>query len=209
MEIISNFAVFEGCDGSGTSTQLALLKERLTDAGKPVFYSAFEPTGGPVGRLIRTALKKEIALKPETLAMLFAADRNEHLYGHGGIIERAGRGELAVSDRYVFSSLAYQSIECGDELPRMLNSIFPAPEVLLFFDIDPEIALKRINKRPSLEIFEYLEYQVKVREKYLSLLGTYRNEGVRVEVIDASKSEEEVAAQVWSEIAKMPIIKDK
>jgi dTMP kinase len=207
MDIIPNFAVFEGGDGSGTSTQLSLLKERLKTASKPVFYPTFEPTDGPVGKLIRAALKKEISFMPETLAMLFAADRNEHLHGPGGIIERANRGEFAVCDRYVFSSLAYQSVECGDSLPQMLNSLFPAPEVLLFFDIDPEIAMERLKGRASLELFEYREFQTKVREKYLSLLGTYRDAGVRVEVIDASKSEEEVACRVWSELAKMPILK--
>jgi dTMP kinase len=209
MDIIPNFAVFEGGDGSGTSTQLSLLKKRLKTSEKPVLYPTFEPTDGLVGKLIRAALKKEIIFKPETLAMLFAADRNEHLYGSCGIIERASRGELAVCDRYVLSSLAYQSVECGDELPKMLNSLFPAPEVLLFFDIDPEIAMERLKGRASLEIFEYREFQIKVREKYLSLLGTYSDAGVRVELIDASKSEQEVASRVWSELAKMPIFKDK
>jgi dTMP kinase len=209
MDIIPNFAVFEGGDGSGTSTQLSLLKERLKTAAKPVFYPTFEPTDGPVGKIIRAALKKEIIFKPETLAMLFAADRNEHLHGPGGIIARANRGELTVCDRYVFSSLAYQSVECGAALPQMLNSLFPAPEVLLFFDIDPEIAMERLRGRASLELFEYRDFQTKVREKYLALLGTYRDAGVRVVVIDASKSEREVAGRVWSELVKMPIFNDK
>ena len=207
MDIISNFAVFEGGDGSGTTSQLSLLAERFKGIKKPVFFPTFEPTDGQIGKVIRAALKKEISLKPETMAMLFAADRNEHLHGRDGVLSRASRGELVVSDRYVLSSLVYQSIECGDELPNLLNSRFAAPEVLFFFDLDPEIALRRLQSRTTLEIYEYREFQVKVREKYQSLLGMYRDAGVRVQTIDASKSEQEVAQQVWSEITKMPILK--
>jgi dTMP kinase len=205
-EIIRNFAVFEGCDGSGTTTQLSLLEKRFESrAGKPVFRPAFEPTDGPVGRLIRSALKKETALQPLTLARLFAADRTEHLYAPGGIVERCGCGELLVSDRYTLSSLVYQGIECGDEIPRMLNASFPGPELLIFFDLDPEIAGQRLKNRPSLEIYEYLEFQQKVREKYLSLLPECGASGIRVEIIDASKTPEEVAEEVWRAIGKMPI----
>ncbi|GHV96329.1 thymidylate kinase [Spirochaetia bacterium] len=203
--IIRNFAVFEGGDGSGTTTQLSLLGRRFS-ASNPVFYPTFEPTEGPAGKLVRAALKKEITLLPETLARLFAADRTEHLYGPGGIAERCNSGELVVSDRYVLSSLVYQGIECGDELPRALNASFPAPELLLFFDVDPQIAQQRMQNRPQKEIYEYLEFQQKVREKYRSLLAEFSAAGVRVEIIDASKTPEEVALEVWSAVRKMPIL---
>jgi len=208
MEILANFAVFEGGDGSGTSTQLALLGEQFARSRPqhPVFFPTAEPTPGAIGRLIRTALKNDPPLHPDTLARLFAADRGEHLYAPGGIVERCKRGELVVCDRYVPSSLVYQGIECGEQLPRGLNSPFPAPELLLFFDLDPQIALERLNSRPSLEIYERLEFQKKVRERYHALLGEYREGGVRVEIIDASQSVEKVAEQVWSQVSKMPIL---
>jgi len=207
MDIISNFAVFEGGDGSGTTTQLTILSERLKKAGKPAFFPTFEPTGGQIGRIIRSALKNEITIKPETLALLFAADRNEHLYGENGIIYRAARGEFVVSDRYVMSSLVYQGIECGDELPLSLNSRFPAPEVTIFLDVDPEKALSRMKNRASHEIYEYREFQEKVREKYKALLEAYAKAGGKVEIIDASKSVQEVADRVWSIVCGMPIFK--
>ena len=207
MKIIPNFAVFEGGDGSGTTSQLSLLKERFSKIQNPVFSPTFEPTDGPVGKLLRSALKREISLKPETMARLFAADRGEHIYGSGGVAERCAGGELVVCDRYVLSSLVYQGIECGDELPMALNSPFPAPELLVFFDIDPEIALERIKSRSSLEIYEYPEFQAKVRKKYLSLLGMYRDAGVRVTIIDAAKSPQEVFTLVWSALSEMPILK--
>jgi dTMP kinase len=208
MEILANFAVFEGGDGSGTSTQLALLGEQCARAlpRGAAFFPTSEPTPGPVGRLIRAALKNDPPLHPDTLARLFAADRSEHLYAPNGVIERCKRGELVVCDRYIPSSLVYQGIECGESLPRSLNAPFPAPELLLFFDLDPQIALERLRSRPSLEIYERLEFQKKVRERYRALLGEYREGGVRVEIVDASQSVEKVAEEVWSRVSKMPIL---
>ena len=204
--ILKNFIVFEGGDGSGTSTQLSLLGDKFAGSGnKPVFYPTFEPTESAIGVIIRSALKKDIVFKAETLARLFAADRTEHLYAAGGIVERCRRGELVVCDRYVLSSLVYQGIECGEELPQSLNSAFPAPELLLFFDIDPQTALERLQNRSSLEIYERLEFQKKVRERYHSLLSGYKNAGIRVEIIDASQSVEKVAEDVWKAVSKMPI----
>jgi dTMP kinase len=203
--ILRNFAVFEGGDGSGTTTQLSLLERRLGGQGV-VFYPTCEPTPGPVGALIRSALKKEISLRPETLARLFAADRTEHLYESNGVVERCKQGELVISDRYALSSLVYQGIECGDALPRALNAGFPLPELLIFFDLDPQIALERLKNRSGLEIYEYLEFQQKAREKYRSLLDEYRQAGAQVEIIDASQNPETVAAEVWRAILKMPIM---
>ena len=204
--ILKNFVVFEGGDGSGTSTQLSLLGRKYAASGlKPVFFPTFEPTDGAIGALIRSTLKNDTGFKAETLAKLFAADRNEHLYAAGGIVERCRRGELVVCDRYVLSSLVYQGIECGDELPRSLNSAFPAPELLLFFDIDPKTALERLKNRSSLEIFERLDFQENVRERYHSLLNGYKDTEVRVEIIDATQNVEKVAEEVWTAVSKMPI----
>ncbi|MDR0730088.1 MAG: dTMP kinase [Treponema sp.] len=209
MNILRNFAVLEGVDGSGTSTQMELLKRRFRTpgAGLPPLYATAEPTGGETGRLIRRALKGEAALLGETLARLFAADRGEHLSGAGGIVERAGRGELVICDRYIPSSLVYQGLECGEELPRTLNSPFPVPELILFFDLDPRIAAERIQDRKEHEIYEYLEFQIKVRRRYLGLLPVFRSEGSAVVQIDASRSVEEVAEQLWAALKNMPIMK--
>jgi dTMP kinase len=217
--VLSNFAVLEGCDGSGTTTQLELLSRRF--AGSPgSFYATAEPTGGPVGELIRRLIKdepkvsgeilnsKRTCVSPETLARLFAADRAEHLYGSGGIVERCSvRGELVVSDRYSLSSLVYQTIDCGEELPRILNGSFPLPELLVYLDIESETAEKRIAGRPERQIFEYLEFQRKVRNGYLKLLPVWEKSGVRVVSIDGSCSPEEVAEEVWRAVAEIPIVK--
>ena len=207
MEILSNFVVFEGGDGSGTTTQVSLLTERLNNYTNIKHFSTFEPTGEVIGKLIRSALKKEITFKPETLAMLFAAQRNEHLYGQDGILEHIKKGCLVISDRYALSSFVYQGIECGNDLPFSLNSRFPAPEITFFLDIDPQIAHSRMKNRSSFEIYEYLEFMEKVRLQYISCIEIYRKMGAKVEIIDASKSAQEVADQVWSILSGMPIFK--
>jgi dTMP kinase len=204
-EIIENFVVFEGGDGSGTTTQLSILKEKLKNTQKLNFFPTFEPTDSQTGRLIRAALKKETTLTPQTLCYLFATDRNEHIYGEDGIISHAAAGELVVCDRYVVSSLVYQGIECGDELPERLNSHFPIPGITFFLDIKPQTALERMKNRPSLEIYERLDFQEKVYKKYISTLEIY-GKTARVEIIDGSKSVTEVADRIWSIIAKMPIL---
>ena len=207
-KILENFIVFEGGDGSGTSTQLALLEQKFGENCLPnlVFHRTFEPTDGPIGKLIRSALQKAIVVQPQTLARLFSADRSEHLFAQNGILSRCQHGELVICDRYVPSSLVYQGIECGDELPRSLNLAFPSPQMLLFFDIEPRIALERLNSRPSLEIYEHIEFQEKVRRRYLALLAEYRDSGVMVETIDASQTVEKVAQDVWRHLQKIPII---
>ena len=221
MGFLQNFVVFEGADGSGTTTQLNMLADFAHPARKssgslqaaepeapylaPALHKTFEPTNGPIGRLIRSSLRKETNLASSTIAMLFAADRNEHLYGPEGVVERCRRGELVVSDRYVLSSLVYQGITCGNELPARLNKDFPGPELLIFFDIDPETAQKRISGRSQKEIYEELDFQIQVCRRYKALLPTLAEQGTRVETIDASLPAMEVAAKVCALIQKLPI----
>ena len=133
--ILKNFIVLEGIDGAGTSTQLNLLKNRLSP--EKTVYTA-EPTTLSTGRFLRSVLRGDEKLTPETTAFLFAADRQEHVYGTGGIVESCTSGKLVISDRYVFSSLAYQSITCGEELPH------GAPYVhLVIYDKDSHLSSNR------------------------------------------------------------------
>ncbi|MDR0524416.1 MAG: dTMP kinase [Spirochaetaceae bacterium] len=205
--LIRNFVVFEGGDGSGTTTQLGLLRGRFGGAGGPHLHGTFEPTDGSVGKLIRSILTGADSVHPETLARLFAADRSEHLYGPGGIIERVAQGDLVISDRYILSSLVYQGITCGEKLPGALNADFPLPETMLFFDIDPEIAVRRVEKRGNPDMYEYLDFQRQVRKQYLSLLPGYADRGVRIAIIDAAMPPEQTASAVWQELQNLPILK--
>ncbi|MDR0388858.1 MAG: dTMP kinase [Spirochaetaceae bacterium] len=202
MDILPNFIVFEGGDGAGTSTQLNLLREKMEGRGRR-FFPTFEPTNGPLGRVLRSALEGELTLKGETLAFLFAADRNEHLYGPGGVRERCREGAIVVSDRYVPSSLVYQGIDCGDELPQRLNEGFPAPQILFYFELDPLCALERIQGRGKQDLFEYREFQEKVCRRYQDILPRYRDAGVEVITINAAQPIETVAEAIWKVIAAL------
>ena len=156
--ILKNFIVFEGIDGAGTSTQIKKICERNPQK----FFQTAEPTSLETGKFLRKMLGGEFSVDEKTNSFLFAADRAEHLYGKNGIIEQINNGKTVISDRYLFSSLAYQSISCGEELPKLLNSTFPLPEILFFFEIDPEISLKRVDSRnEKKEIYEKIETQKK------------------------------------------------
>src|SRR4051794_39709628 len=112
MSPAGRFIVIEGLDGAGTTTQTERLATRLREEGHRVLTTR-EPSDGPVGMLLRQALTGRLTLPgahaplaDETLALLFAADRTDHLASR---VEPAlGRGEVVLCDRYVLSSLAYQ-----------------------------------------------------------------------------------------------------
>ena len=203
--ILKNFIVLEGIDGAGTSTQLNLLKNRLSP--EKTVYTA-EPTSLSTGRFLRSVLRGDEKLTPETTAFLFAADRQEHVYGSGGIVESCTSGKLVISDRYVFSSLAYQSITCGEELPRKLNQDFPLPEYLFFFGITPQASLKRIEKRDVTEIYEkkdFLEATARQYEKIISYYETLQT-GMHIIRLDATESIEKLSEKIWTVLQEMPIL---
>ena len=190
--ILNNFIVFEGIDGSGTSTQLKLLKQN-----NPDFEITAEPTSTETGKFLRRMLGGEFKVDEKTNAYLFAADRCQHLYGEGGIIELTKKGKIVVSDRYFFSSMAYQSATCGIELPALLNSPFPLPQILFYFVIDLEISLILVTARNEKnEIYEKIELQSKIADMYEKVISSYEkdyeNNHMKVVRIDATKSIEEI-----------------
>lgn len=209
--LLKNFVVFEGIDGAGTSTQIDVLKNRA-EAGS--FFFTAEPTNGPTGKFLRQMLSGDVKLDPRTAAYLFAADRSEHLWGtsaeNGGIENQCKNGKIVVSDRYFFSSLAYQCVDCGEELPRVLNKIFPLPEILFFFAINPEISLSRITGRGTREIYEKLDFLKATEDRYKKIVEKYKNpqknEGMKIVEIDASLPKEKVSEIIWEELKNLPIL---
>lgn len=202
--ILHNFVVFEGIDGSGTSTQIERLKKRLS--GKKAVFTA-EPTKLETGIFLRRVLSGEIKLAPATAARLFAADRCEHLYGAGGIVETC-KTKLCVCDRYLFSSLAYQSVECGIELPAKLNEDFPLPQIVFYFCIQPEAALKRITGRGITEIYEKKDFLEKTAAAYDKIFADFETTHTDMTIvrIDASRSADKTEKIIWGVIQKMPIL---
>jgi dTMP kinase len=157
---------FEGIDGSGTSTHSRLLYEFLVKQGFNVILTR-EPTKGVVGRLIKDALQDKFQIKqPEVFALLFAADRIQHVKE---VIEPAiKQGKIIITTRYVESSLAYQSAQgLTREWIKAINKDIVWPDVTFILDINPNDAMSRLNKREQLESFENREFLSKVRSNFL------------------------------------------
>ena len=205
--ILKNFIVFEGIDGSGTTTQI----KKLTESFSPEsVFTTSEPTGNETGKFIRRVLKGDFCADGRTAAYLFAADRCEHIYGAGGIEEALKNGKLAVSDRYIFSSLAYQSIFCGAELPRLLNSPFPLPELLFYFKIDAETAISRVAKRGGqIEIYEKLDLQKKIAECFDEIIDEYKSRSpeMRIITINAKDTPENISNIIVNTVKEMRSLK--
>ena len=189
------FIVFEGIDGSGKSTHIKALAEELRSQGYGVLQTS-EPSKDRIGNFIRRyAERNDSRLTPETEALLFAADRFEHVKT---VIEPAlRRGRIVISDRYLYSSLAYQGAG-GLEVDwiREMNRFAPKPDLGILLDILPEFSLQRVNRRKT--VFEDSDYLRKVRNIYLQLV----EEGELVR-IDADKPRKAVQAEVFSLVQEL------
>jgi len=204
-EVLKNFIVLEGLDGAGTTTQLTLLNRRLDSVDVP-HYCTFEPTDGAVGRLIRDILGKKLHVHPRTLALLFAADRTEHI-GSEGIRSHLERGELVICDRYLFSSLAYQSIGCGFEYVLSINQEFPLPEVLFYVETPPELCQRRRQSRNQLDLFDNVSFQEEAGERYQLAIDNFRKTSMKVCRLDGAQEADEIGEKIWIMLEELSIIK--
>lgn len=194
------FVVFEGLDGAGTSTQIEVLAGWLRTRGTAVDTTR-EPTGGAIGRLIREVLTGARDADPATLALLFAADRLDHLNGVGGVNAALDAGHWVLSDRYVLSSIAYQAAEGLDAgWVAELNRGAFAPDLTVFIDTEPEVCMQRIEARGGKpERFETLERLMTVLGHFRSHFQDHRFTGDLL-VVDGNGSIEAVAAEVQSAV---------
>ena len=199
-EILRNFWVLEGLDGAGTTTQLKNLEAYMTGKGLPVFRTA-EPTIYETGKFIRRVLSGEVKVPQSTVAYLFAADRDNHLNNpEYGVKAHLAKGETVISDRYFFSSFAYQSIGFDPDAVMMLNSRFPYPELVLYVDTPVEDCISRIDSRGTdKEIYEKLDYQRLVHENYESFFSRLP-EGCRLIRVDGTLTREEIFEILIKEI---------
>ncbi len=186
------FIAFEGLDGSGSSTQSHLLAERLEKNGHAVFLTK-EPTGdSPIGKMIREILQHKWEADPHTLQLLFTADRAEHLRTQ---IEPALKNnQTVITDRYLFSTLAYGAMDVRMSWLKELNKFFRIPDITFLFKLDPAECIKRIAGRGSdFELFERHEKLAKVWENYEKVSADFPN----FHTIDATKSIEEISEEIW------------
>jgi dTMP kinase len=182
-----------------------MLSERLARDGRP-HAATWEPTDGVIGRMLRGILARDIRAHPRTIALLYAADRSEHVHDpQTGIEARTRSGELVISDRYLFSSLAYQSQECGDEYVLGLNTGFPLPETLIFLDTPVEVCQERLAERRKAELYDGAAFQTRVREAYLRAIERYAGTEMRVSLVDGNRPAGLIHSDIWKIVEGMPI----
>lgn len=202
------FITVEGPEGAGKTTIIKMLAHRLEAKGYKVLQTR-EPGGIEIAEQIRNVIldKKNTKMDPRTEALLYAAARRQHLVEK--VQPALEAGYLILCDRFIDSSLAYQGYARGlgiDEVYSINRFAIKGmmPKLTLYFDIEPEAGLDRINQQKDREVnrldLENLEFHRRVREGYLKLLEQYPD---RIYKIDASNRVEEVYQQAEAKIKEM------
>ena len=178
------FICIEGLDGSGKTTHAHRLVQNLQKQGFDAIYTT-EPSRGALGTFIRSyVLEGEKRVPRVVEAVLFAVDRVEHL--ETMVKPALNEGKIVISDRCVYSSLAYQGAAGLDlEWIEKINSFALPPDLAIYIDVSPEVVVKRIRRKKS--VMERLETQRKVQEVYI----TFVDKGKLVP-IDGDKTKDEV-----------------
>lgn len=201
--MVGIFIVFEGGDGSGKSTQARRLYRRLCRQSYPALLT-HEPGGTVFGERVRRILKKGISVEPRTWLFLFSAARTQLL--EEVVRPALARGEAVVCDRYVPSTIAYQSYGHGLnlEMVSMVTEVATQglrPDVVVLLDTPPDVGLKRRAERGRDRFeAEALEFHKRVRGGYLKQA---KEEPERWLVVDATLPRERVAAVIWQRVESL------
>jgi len=201
------FITLEGPEGAGKTTILQLLGAALEKEGHRVVVTR-EPGGIPIAEQIREVIlnKENTAMDSRTEALLYAAARRQHLVER--IIPALEQGMIVLCDRFIDSSLAYQGHARGLEIEEIysINTFAIAdvmPDRTLYFDIDPNEGLKRIQANNHREVnrldLETIDFHKKVREGYQLVMNRWKE---RFVLIDASQSLEVVFEQAKQSIVE-------
>ncbi|MDI6884505.1 MAG: dTMP kinase [Hadesarchaea archaeon] len=180
----------EGLDGCGKSTHVKLLAKWLRSRGCKVVITD-EPTNSAIGKVIKQMLRGELKVPPAVEALLFAADRVQHV---ANLIEPAVRaGKVVLNERYTYSSMAYQSARGVSEAwIKSINKYAPRPDLTILIDVPAAAALGRIKPSRKLDEFERdLRLQGRVRRNYLRIA---KREGLKI--VDGARSCGEVQAEI-------------
>lgn len=164
------FIVIEGADGAGTTTQSTSLVEKLVAAGQKAHMTQ-EPSGGPIGKMIREMLSghEQTELSWRRLALLFAADRLHHYETE--IEPLLSEGVHVVSDRYLLSSLIYQSLHAPLAWVAEINRFAPPADAVFVIDIDEGDAWARQQSRGGKkEVYDERELQKEICHRYRTFI---------------------------------------
>lgn len=184
------FIVLEGLDGSGKSTQLKLIRKKLESLGKKVYCTA-EPTDSPTGKYLRTILSESLEKDMYLQSALFLADRLEHITNPDcGIRKYLDEDYIVISDRFYFSSFAYQGtaidmdwvMDINLKCERMLK-----PDLCIFFDVNPDTCKNRIDKtRSKPELYEKDIKKIReIRKNFLTVFEKL-SDTHKIEIIDSN-----------------------
>ncbi len=192
------FIVFDGMDGTGKTTQMRLLCERLNSLGMETVLTA-EPSASPDGQALRRALSGKESANNSRMAALFLLDR----IGHNAEIEGwLAEGKTVISDRYYYASMAYQGQgECFEWVARM-NLDCPhirKPDGAILLDMEPEDSMARIRANRTtdeMEIYETVAQQEKIRARF-ARVTEYLKDRDLILTVNAAGTVEEVAERVW------------
>ena len=141
------------------------------EAGGRAAHLTCEPSDGPVGKLLRKILRHQVQqMDAAAIALLFAADRLHHLQAE--ILPRLRRGQSVITDRYVYSSLAYQSVDLDQLWVASLNRRAMEPDLTIYLRVTPQQALQRRRHRGAdVELFETTPLQERIFAKYEEMFG--------------------------------------
>jgi dTMP kinase len=199
------FITFEGGEGSGKSTQLKLLAERLDAVGIPTLMTR-EPGGSPGAEVIRymvLAGMGKLLGGPDTESLLFAAARDDHV--HTVIVPALEKGAWVLCDRFSDSTRVYQG-KLGNVDPKLINALERVtigdikPDLTFILDVPVEVGLARAAKRRGKEAADRFEsedvsFHETLREAYLQLV---KDNPARCALIDATAAPGDIASRIWS-----------
>ncbi len=178
------FIVFEGLDGSGLSTHSKLLVEWLKSRGYNAVYTKEPTPNSPVAGIIREYLSRPEPLD-DMLALLFALDRLWHLREDPclpgrGVLGALKSGFIVVSDRYKYSSIAYQGSTLGVDWVEMVNSKAIEADLIVYLDVPVGIAYRRASMRSKREVYESPERMERIKQAFEVVLKRAQDRGVHV-----------------------------
>jgi dTMP kinase len=205
------FIVIEGIDGAGTTTQTKRLVEALRSRNISARETR-EPTDGPVGMLLRQVLRGRLvsasgkALSWQELALLFAADRLDHAATE--LIPCRAQGTWLISDRYDYSSIAYQSASAGElgaiAWLREVNRHAPRPDLTLVVDVSPEVArARRLSRAGAKEIFDDDAFQARLAAFYRDVEAHFPED--RIVHIDGDGDPDSVFAALFALVIALEV----